>query len=257
MTMDGLLANVPTEKYNCDFNSNVPFYNLPPLLGYVGHDVTRPKAPAAKLCGRSRVIGSFEESPGPANYNARGMTRFGPADGIKAKVIGRPRDLSKEEVPGPGAYFPKSTLTIPSDPRPVLLGRPRALGSHDVSPGPANYSAEPALGYGLPRLPNSRAAVIKSRPREIGFYAESGPGPGKYTYDDKKFMRKSPAAPLGGRGAEPAINKDVPAPNSYHPKTNAFKKRAPAFSFGRRQSKCMTVVIEEDDNGHYLEHDCK
>lgn len=38
---------------------------------------------------------SLKESPGPANYNARGMTRFGPADGIKAKVIGRPRDLCK------------------------------------------------------------------------------------------------------------------------------------------------------------------
>uniref|UniRef100_A0A0A9XDJ9 Outer dense fiber protein 3-B n=1 Tax=Lygus hesperus TaxID=30085 RepID=A0A0A9XDJ9_LYGHE len=256
--MGQLLADVPKEKYNCDFNANVPFYNLPSLIGYKGHDVTKPKAPAARITGRTRGFGAFEESPGPGNYNATGATRFGLVTGVKAKLCGRQRDLTLErEVPGPGAYFPRFTLTLPSLPRPKLLGRPRDIRHDEETPGPGNYAAEPAMGVNLPRLPSSRAAGLKSRPKQIGFYAESGPGPGKYTYDLNKFLKKTPAAPLGGRGVDMFAYNDCPAPNAYFPKTNSFRPRAPAFSFGKRQSKCMTVVIEEDDNEHFVEYECQ
>uniref|UniRef100_A0A0A9XKF7 Outer dense fiber protein 3-like protein 2 n=1 Tax=Lygus hesperus TaxID=30085 RepID=A0A0A9XKF7_LYGHE len=106
-------------------------------------------------------------------------------------------------------------------------------------------------------MSSTKTTKKKSRPKQIGFYAESGPGPGKYTYDLNKFLKKTPAAPLGGRGVDMFAYNDCPAPNAYFPKTNSFRPRAPAFSFGKRQSKCMTVVIEEDDNEHFVEYECQ
>ncbi|XP_055785814.1 outer dense fiber protein 3-like protein 2 [Salvelinus fontinalis] len=78
-------------------------YALPPTIGYINNDLTKPSSPACTFHRRmSSNMVSVDCSPGPQYHIDTKMTRFG-----------RVADLF--QTPGPGAYSPeKAHLRPPS-----------------------------------------------------------------------------------------------------------------------------------------------
>ncbi|XP_014862350.1 PREDICTED: outer dense fiber protein 3-like protein 2 [Poecilia mexicana] len=71
-------------------------YALPPTVGYINHDFTKPSSPAYSFHGRmSTAMISIDSSPGPRYYVGGKLTRFGRTETPSYSMSGRGRRIGK------------------------------------------------------------------------------------------------------------------------------------------------------------------
>ncbi|KAM4575653.1 outer dense fiber protein 3-like protein 2b isoform 1-T1 [Fundulus diaphanus] len=227
-------------------------YGLPPTIGFIGHDFTKPTGPAYSFYGRiSNNMLSVDSSPGPQYHVDAKMTRFGkdgtPAYSMLSRTKGQIEELFS--TPGPGAYSPEKAPPCNLQRRPpsYTMGSRTRYRSADSVPAPNKYTLPPLLG---PRIPNKRASASYTMP---GTFSTGGPsvdlaktpGPCRYNSTDPSvYLRRQPAFSMLGRHNLPKEKSKNPGPGTYNPEdVTAHRTRAPAYSMGVRHSEFVTPLV--------------
>ncbi|XP_063058111.1 outer dense fiber protein 3-like protein 2b [Engraulis encrasicolus] len=228
-------------------------YALPPTIGFMRHDVTKPTSPAFTFHGRmSDHLYSIDSSPGPQYFVDAKITRFG-RDGTPAySMLGRMRKTGVIRTPGPGAYSPEKALPNSTQRRPpsYSIGARTLYRSLDTVPAPNKYTLPAVMGAHVPTKAASASFSISGRCRSGTGSEEFSktPGPGRYNSTDPNvYLHKQPAFSMLGRHRHgfPADSSTLkPGPGSHNPeKVVAHKPRAPAFSLGIRHSEFITPLV--------------
>ncbi|XP_014843477.1 outer dense fiber protein 3-like protein 2b isoform X1 [Poecilia latipinna] len=227
-------------------------YGLPPTIGFVGHDFTKPTSPAYSFHGRmSNNMLSLDSSPGPLYHVDAKITRFG-KDGTPAySMLSRMKTQIEElfSTPGPGTYRPEKAPPSNLQRRPpsYTMGRRTRYRTVDPVPAPNKYSLPPLLGS---HIPNKRASASYTM---SGTFSTGGPsedlaktpGPCRYNSTDPSVYRpRQPAFSMLGRHDVPKDKTKKPGPGTYNPENvTAHKTRAPAYSMGVRHSEFVTPLV--------------
>ncbi|XP_063770536.1 protein CIMAP1D [Pseudophryne corroboree] len=230
-------------------------YNLPPTVGFVGHDYTKYSSPAYSFHGqRSHSADLNHSSPGPRYYVEPCLTRFGRSAGPAYSMLARGRPAAnKEVVPGPGVYKPEKCL-IPTHRKPpsYSMGSRTRYRSLNQVPAPNTYSLPPVIGPRAPVKVSAPAFSLSGRPNRGGHSEDLAytPGPAHYKQiDDTCCMRKSPAYSMLGRHQMAKAKFVTPGPGAHSPQTvTNHMNRAPAFSMGIRHSEYTNPLIIEVPN---------
>ncbi|TNM95258.1 hypothetical protein fugu_016341 [Takifugu bimaculatus] len=249
-------------------------YALPPTVGYINHDVTKPSSPAYSLHSRmSSTLITVDSSPGPRyHYDAR-MTRFGRMESPSYSILGRGRPTRKAEpfhTPGPGAYSPEKAPPVNAHcraPSYTMGGRTRYRGV-DAVPAPNRLvtlstvvassgfmSCSPLCSYTLPHLmgcqvphkPSGASYSFSSR-RHVGGPAEDlskSPGPARYnTTNPDIYHHRQPSFSMQSRTKRPSNSFMNPGPGAYSPERfKGHLPRQPSFTLGVRHSEFVTPLI--------------
>ncbi|XP_053312099.1 outer dense fiber protein 3-like protein 2 [Spea bombifrons] len=230
-------------------------YNLPPTVGFVGHDYTKHSSPAYSFYGRPAYSAQLSKSsPGPRYYVDPNLTRFGRSAGPAYSMLSRGRSTEKKTTsPGPGSYSPEKSL-IPSHHRPPsysISSRTR-YRSIDQVPAPNTYSLPPVLGSHVKDKVSAPAFSVSGRYRHGGYSEDLAqtPGPAHYLQTDlSSYMKKGPAYSMLARQTGAKAVPVTPGPAAYSPeKVKSHKSRAPAFSLGIRHSEYTTPLIIDVSN---------
>ncbi|XP_050933196.1 outer dense fiber protein 3-like protein 2b [Lates calcarifer] len=226
-------------------------YGLPPTIGFIGHDFTKPTSPAYSFHGRmSDTLYSVDSSPGPQYCVDAKITRFGKDGTPSYSMLGRTK-LQNElfQTPGPGAYSPEKTPPCNLQRRPpsYTMGSRTQYRSIDSVPAPNKYCLPPLMGPQVPNKPASASYTIS------GSYSTGGPsvdlaktpGPCRYNSTDPGvYLPRQPAFSMLGRHSLPRDATKKPGPGTYNPeKVTVHKARAPAFSLGIRHSEFVTLLV--------------
>ncbi|KAM3875629.1 outer dense fiber protein 3-like protein 2b isoform 1-T1 [Diretmus argenteus] len=233
-------------------------YALPPTIGFIGHDFTKPTSPAYSFHGRmSKNMYCVDSSPGPRYYVDAKITRFG-RDGTPAySMLGRMKEASKfpfitEEIfqmPGPGAYSPENAppCSVRCRPPSYTMGSRTRYRTVDSVPAPNKYSLPSLMGPQVPNKPASASYTMS------GLYKTGGPsedlsktpGPCRYNSTDPSvYLPRQPAFSMLGRHRFPRDDTQKPGPGTHNPeKVTINKPRAPAYSLGTRHSEFVTPLV--------------
>ncbi|XP_053701460.1 outer dense fiber protein 3-like protein 2a [Synchiropus splendidus] len=229
-------------------------YALPPTVGYINHDFTKPSSPAYSFHSRlSSAMVSVDSSPGPRYHVDAKVTRFGRTDTPAFSILGRGRpSAGKGEVfqtPGPGAYSPERAPPLNSHRRPpsFTMGSRTRYCTEDAVPAPNRYTLPSLLGSQVPTKSSSVSFSMSSR-RRVGAPSEDlakSPGPGKYNSTDPDVYRqRQPSFSMQGRTKRPSYSSANPGPGAYSPeKFHLHLRRAPSFTLGVRHSEFITPLV--------------
>lgn len=231
-------------------------YALPPTVGYINHDVTKPSSPAYSLHSRmSSAMISVDSSPGPRYHIDAKMTRFGRARTLSYSMLGRgKRAAAQFQTPGPGAYSPEKAPPLNSHCRPpayTISNRTR-YRSMDTVPAPNRYTLPNLLGSQVPNKPSSASYSFSAR-RKVGAPSEDlsmTPGPGQYNSTDPNvYLQRQPSFSMQSRTKRPSFSSAVPGPGTHSPeKVQIHLPRPPSFTLGRRHSEfVMPLVVDVID----------
>ncbi|XP_038572916.1 outer dense fiber protein 3-like protein 2b [Micropterus salmoides] len=226
-------------------------YGLPPTIGFVDHDFTKPTSPAYSFHGKmSDNMYCVDSSPGPQYHIDAKITRFG-RDGTPAySMLGRikaQRELF--QTPGPGAYSPEKAPPCNLQRRPpsYTMSSRTHYRSIDSVPAPNKYCLPPLMGSQVPNKPASASYTMS------GSYSTGGPsvdlaktpGPCRYNSTDPSvYLPRQPAFSMLGRHSFPRDATKKPGPGTYNPeKVTVHKARAPAYSLGIRHSEFVTPLV--------------
>uniref|UniRef100_H3DDC8 CIMAP1 family member D n=2 Tax=Tetraodon nigroviridis TaxID=99883 RepID=H3DDC8_TETNG len=226
-------------------------YGLPPTVGFVGHDFTKPTSPAYSFHGKmTDNMYCVDCSPGPKYHIDAKMTRFG-RDGTPAySMLGRIQSKKQQvQTPGPGTYSPEKAPPCNLQRRPpcfTMRSRTQYRSSDSV-PAPNKYCLPPVMGPQVPNKPSS-ASYTMSRSYSTGGPSvdlAKTPGPCRYnTTDLNLYLPRQPAFSMLGRHKMPRDATKKPGPGEYNPeKVTVTKARAPAFSLGVRHSEFVTPLV--------------
>ncbi|XP_071243594.1 outer dense fiber protein 3-like protein 2a isoform X1 [Salvelinus alpinus] len=170
-------------------------YALPPTIGYINHDLTKPSSPAYTFHRRmSSSMVSVDCSPGPQYHIDAKMTRFGRVGTPSYSMLGRARRAADLfQTPGPGAYSPeKPHLRPPS----YTIGSRSRYRIMDSVPAPNRYTLPNLLGSQVPHKPSSASYSLAGR-RQVGAPSEDlsmTPGPGRYNSTDPSvYLTRQPS----------------------------------------------------------------
>ncbi|XP_041861259.1 outer dense fiber protein 3-like protein 2b [Melanotaenia boesemani] len=226
-------------------------YRLPPTIGFVGHDFTKPTSPAYSFHGRmSNNMYCVDSSPGPQYHLDAKITRFG-KDGMPAySMLGRVKPQQELfYTPGPGAYSPERAPPCNLQRRPpsYTMGARTHYRSVDPVPAPNKYCLPSLLGPQVANKPAS-ASYTMSGSLSVGgpsLDLAKTPGPCSYNSTDPNiYLPRKPAFSMLGRHSLPRDGTKKPGPGTYNPeKVTAHKARAPSYSMGIRHSEFTTPLI--------------
>ncbi|CAB1413575.1 unnamed protein product [Pleuronectes platessa] len=227
-------------------------YALPPTVGYINHDITKPSSPAYSFHIRNSMV-SVDSSPGPRYHVDSKVTRFGRMETPSYSILGRGRSTgSKGELfptPGPGAYSPEKAPPLNAHSRPpsYTIGSRTRYRSVDAVPAPNSYSLPNLLGCQVPNKPSSNSFSFSGR-RKVGAPSEDlsmSPGPGKYNSTNPDiFRQRQPSFTMQSRTKRPSHSATIPGPGAYSPeKFHVHLPRPPSFSLGVRHSEFVTPLV--------------
>ncbi|XP_028995950.1 outer dense fiber protein 3-like protein 2a [Betta splendens] len=229
-------------------------YSLPPTVGYVNHDFTKPSSPAYSFHGRlSSAMVAVDSSPGPRYHVEASVTRFGRMGSPSYSILGRGgRARSKGELfqtPGPGAYSPERAPPQNAHRRPpsyTMGGRSR-YRSVDAVPAPNSYSLPNLLGCQVPNKASSPSYSFSSR-RKVGAPSEDlsmTPGPSRYNSTDPDiYLQRQPSFSMQKRTKRPGHAAVIPGPGRYSPeKYSTHLPKPPSFTMGTRHSEFVTPLV--------------
>ncbi|KAM3875630.1 outer dense fiber protein 3-like protein 2b isoform 2-T2 [Diretmus argenteus] len=226
-------------------------YALPPTIGFIGHDFTKPTSPAYSFHGRmSKNMYCVDSSPGPRYYVDAKITRFG-RDGTPAySMLGRMKEAKEIfQMPGPGAYSPENAppCSVRCRPPSYTMGSRTRYRTVDSVPAPNKYSLPSLMGPQVPNKPASASYTMS------GLYKTGGPsedlsktpGPCRYNSTDPSvYLPRQPAFSMLGRHRFPRDDTQKPGPGTHNPeKVTINKPRAPAYSLGTRHSEFVTPLV--------------
>ncbi|XP_066536444.1 outer dense fiber protein 3-like protein 2a [Hoplias malabaricus] len=226
-------------------------YALPPTIGYVNHDYTKPSSPAFSFHSRmSSNMVSVDSSPGPL-YRVDGkITRFGRDGTPSYSMLGR-KKLSADtfQTPGPGAYYPERAPPLNGQHQPpsyTMSFRTR-YRSVDTIPAPNRYTLPNLMGSYTPSKPSSASFSMSAR-RKSGGPSEDlamTPGPGHYNSTDPSiYLNRQPSFSIQSRHSTPSDATRKPGPGTHSPeKSMTHLPRAPSFSLGIRHSEFVTPLV--------------
>ncbi|XP_044140473.1 outer dense fiber protein 3-like protein 2 [Bufo gargarizans] len=230
-------------------------YNLPPTVGFVGHDYTKYSSPAYSFHGRTSHSAHLSDcSPGPQYYVEPSLTRFGRSAGPAYSMLARGKSAdNKETVPGPGIYRPEKCI-IPTHRKPpsYSMGSRTRYRTIDQIPAPNTYSLPPVVGPRVPLKASAPAFSLSGRIHRGGHSEDLAhtPGPAHYKQTNNNlYMRRSPAYSMLGRHHISKAESVAPGPGAHSPeKVVNQKNKAPAYSMGIRHSEYITPLIIEVPN---------
>ncbi|XP_014745297.1 PREDICTED: outer dense fiber protein 3-like [Sturnus vulgaris] len=209
-----------------EFSTPGPKYGLPGTTGHPGHDPTMARAPAYSFRG-TKCPSAETCSPGPRYFIDSSITKTGKYVSPSAHVMGRYKTKS-DITPGPSDYTtePANKHVYHTAPVRSLMSRPKDIKGFQT-PGPAAYT--------LPRILGPRTAYTHAEPcysmRWKSQYQSCFQDLAKYTM---------------GLKTEPVDKGIGPGPAEYSPgKLSVTKTRDPAFSFGIRHSVYKASLIPE------------
>ncbi|KAM9842914.1 outer dense fiber protein 3-like protein 2a [Aulostomus maculatus] len=252
-------------------------YALPPTVGYVNHDFTKPSSPAYSFHSRmSSAMISVDSSPGPRYHIDGKVTRFGRMDTPSYSMLGRgrrtetkgninnTRRIIKETItcpnqflfpgevfqtPGPGAYSPEKAPPLNFHRRPpsYTIGNRTRYRSVDAVPAPNSYCLPSLLGHQVPHKPSGISYSMSAR-RTVGAPSEDlskSPGPGKYNSTNPDIYRqRQPSFTMQGRTKRPNHSPSTPGPGTYSPeRLHTTLPKAPSFTLGVRHSEFVTPLV--------------
>ncbi|GLD47917.1 outer dense fiber protein 3-like protein 2 [Lates japonicus] len=227
-------------------------YTLPPTVGYINHDFTKPSSPAYSFHGRMSVV-SADSSPGPRYHVDAKVTRFGRMETPSYSILGRGRRTGSKvelfQTPGPGAYSPEKAPPLNAHRRPpsYTIGARTRYRSVDAVPAPNSYSLPNLLGCQVPNKSSSASYSISGR-RKVGAPSEDlsmSPGPGKYNSTNPDIYRqRQPSFTMQGQTKRPSYSSAIPGPGTYSPeKFHVHLPKPPSFTLGVRHSEFVTPLV--------------
>ncbi|XP_026876864.1 outer dense fiber protein 3-like protein 2a [Electrophorus electricus] len=226
-------------------------YVLPPTIGYVNHDYTKPSSPAYSFHSRlSSNMVSVDSSPGPLYHVDSKITRFG-RDGIPSySMLGR-KKLGAEtfQTPGPGAYSPEKVPLLNNHRQPpsyTMAFRTRYRCTDPV-PAPNRYTLPNLMGSRVPNKCSSASYSMLAR-RKPGGPSEDlalTPGPGHYNSTDPSvYLCRQPSFSIQSRHSIPTDTMWTPGPGTHSPeRVTAHLPRPPSFSLGVRHTEFVTPLV--------------
>ncbi|XP_038130352.1 outer dense fiber protein 3-like protein 2a isoform X1 [Cyprinodon tularosa] len=229
-------------------------YALPPTVGYINHDFTKPNSPAYSFHGRmSSAMISIDSSPGPRYYIGGNITRFGRTETPSYSISGRGRRIRKKDelfqTPGPGAYSPERAPPLNGHRRPpsYTIGERTRYRTVDPVPAPNSYTLPDLLGPQNPHKPASASYSFSGR-RTIGGPSEDlskTPGPGQYrSIDPDIYRQRQPCFSMQSRTKRQSSSSVAPGPGTYSPeKTYRHLHKSPSFTMGIRHSEFVTPLV--------------
>ncbi|XP_037343316.1 outer dense fiber protein 3-like protein 2a [Pungitius pungitius] len=235
-------------------------YALPPTVGYINHDFTKPSSPAYSFHSRmSSAMVSVDSSPGPKYHVDAKVTRFGRMETPSYSILGRGTRTGNNrglvfQTPGPGAYSPEKAPPVNAQlrtPSYTISSRTR-YRSVDPVPAPNTYSLPDLLGRQAPNKPSS-ASYSFSGPRKVGGPSEDlskSPGPARYGRTNPDvYHQRQPSFSIQKRTKRPNYSSATPGPGSYSPeKFHSHLPKPPSFSLGVRHSEfVMPLVVDVVD----------
>ncbi|KAG9273765.1 outer dense fiber protein 3-like protein 2 [Astyanax mexicanus] len=231
-------------------------YALPPTIGYVNHDYTKPSSPAYSFHSRlSSNMVSVDSSPGPQYHVEAKITRFGRDGTPSYSMLGRKKlSAGTFQTPGPGAYSPEKAPPLNGHRQPpsyTMAYRTR-YRSVDAIPAPNSYTLPNLLGSQIPNKSSSASFSMSSR-RKSGGPSEDlamTPGPGHYNSTEPSiYLNRQPSFSIQSRHSIPSDATRKPGPGTHSPeRVIAHLPRPPSFSLGVRHSEFVTpLVIDATD----------
>ncbi|XP_017273899.1 outer dense fiber protein 3-like protein 2a [Kryptolebias marmoratus] len=229
-------------------------YALPPTVGYVNHDFTKPSSPAYTFHSRmSSAMVSVDSSPGPRYYIGGKVTRFGRNESPSYSISGRGRRIGNKDepfqTPGPGAYSPERVPPVNAQRRPPVytIGTRTRYRSADPVPAPNSYTLPDLLGPQVPHKPSSASYSFSGR-RVVGAPAEDlarTPGPGQYRSTNPDIYRqRQPSFSMQSRTKKAHHSSAVPGPGAYSPeRTYGHLHKSSSFTMGIRHSEFVTPLM--------------
>ncbi|XP_059209862.1 outer dense fiber protein 3-like protein 2a [Centropristis striata] len=226
-------------------------YSLPPTVGYMNHDFTKPSSPAYSFHSRmSSALFSVDSSPGPRYHIDAKVTRFGRMETPSYSILGRGRRPANTfQTPGPGAYSPEKAPPLNAQRRPpsyTISSRTR-YRSTDAIPAPNSYCLPSLLGQQVPNKPSSASFSFSGR-RKVGAPSEDlsmSPGPARYdTTNPDIYHQRQPSFSIQKRTKRPNYSSAIPGPGAYSPeKFHTHLPKPPAFTLGVRHSEFVTPLV--------------
>ncbi|XP_075963654.1 outer dense fiber protein 3-like protein 2a isoform X1 [Anarhichas minor] len=229
-------------------------YALPPTVGYINHDITKPSSPAYSFHSRmSSAMVSVDSSPGPRYYIDAKVTRFGRMETPSYSILGRGCTGNNRgqvfQTPGPGAYSPEKAPPVNAHHRPpsYTIGSRTRYRSVDSVPAPNSYSLPNLLGCQAPNKPSSACYSFSAR-RKVGAPSEDlsmSPGPAKYgTTNPDVYHQRQPSFSIQRRTKRQNYSSATPGPGTYSPeKFHVHLPKPPSFSLGVRHSEFVTPLV--------------
>ncbi|XP_056282738.1 outer dense fiber protein 3-like protein 2a [Pseudoliparis swirei] len=234
-------------------------YALPPTIGYINHDITKPSSPAYSFHSRmSSAMVSVDSSPGPRYLVDSKVTRFGRMETRSCSMSGRGRGGENNgaqqgfQTPGPGAYSPEKAPPIHHGPPSYTMGSRTRYRSVDPVPAPNSYSLPSLLGGSAPNKPSTAGYSFSGR-RQVGGpsvdLCARSPGPARYgSTDPDVYRRRQPSFSIQKRTRRPHSSSSssscAPGPGTYSPERfHAHLPRPPSFSLGVRHSEFVTPLV--------------
>ncbi|XP_071772032.1 outer dense fiber protein 3-like protein 2a [Centroberyx gerrardi] len=226
-------------------------YALPPTVGYINHDVTKPSSPAYTFHSRmSSAMVSVDSSPGPRYHIDAKVTRFGRGGTPSYSMLGRGRRAGELfQTPGPGAYSPEKAPPLNSHRRPpsYTIGNRTRYRSVDAIPAPNRYTLPNLLGTQVPNKPCSASYSFSGR-RKVGAPSEDlsmTPGPGQYNSTNPNiYLQRQPSFSMQSRTKRPSYSSRIPGPGTHSPeKVQLHLPRPPSFTLGVRHSEFVTPLV--------------
>ncbi|XP_029316734.1 outer dense fiber protein 3-like protein 2a [Cottoperca gobio] len=231
-------------------------YALPPTVGYINHDVTKPSSPAYSFHSRmSSAMVSVDSSPGPRYHIDAKVTRFGRMETPSYSILGKGRRTGENKelfkTPGPGTYSPEKAPPLNAHHRPpsYTIGSRTRYRSVDPVPAPNSYRLPNLLGGQVPNKPSSASYSFSGR-REVGAPSEvlaMSPGPAKYNTTNPDIIhQRQPSFSMQKRTKRPNYSSAIPGPGAYSPeKFHLHLPKPPSFTLGVRHSEFVTPLVLE------------
>nr|AAH92779.1 Zgc:110183 [Danio rerio]AAI64831.1 Zgc:110183 protein [Danio rerio] len=226
-------------------------YALPPTIGYINHDYTKPSSPAYSFHSRmSSNMVSVDSSPGPRYRVDAKMTRFGRDGTPSYSMLGRrKRTASTFQTPGPGAYSPEKAppLNLHHRPPSYTMSSRTRYRSVDPVPAPNRYTLPNLFGTTVSCKPSSPCFTMSARMKAGGPSEDLSmtPGPGRYNSTDPSiYLNRQPSFSMQSRHNILIDSTGKPGPGTYSSeKVTAHLPRAPSVSLGVRHSEFVTPLI--------------
>uniref|UniRef100_A0A3P9NZV2 Outer dense fiber of sperm tails 3-like 2a n=1 Tax=Poecilia reticulata TaxID=8081 RepID=A0A3P9NZV2_POERE len=222
-------------------------YALPPTVGYINHDFTKPSSPAYSFHGRMSTQNLT------TNLMIKLLTRFGRTETPSYSMSGRGRRIGKRDepfqTPGPGAYSPERAPPLNAHRRPpsYTISERTKYRSMDPVPAPNSYTLPGLLGPQVPHKLASASYSFSGR-RTAGAPSEDlskTPGPGQYrSTDPDVYRQRQPSFTMQRRTKRLSYSSAAPGPGTYSPeKTYGHLHKSPSFSMGIRHSEFVTPLV--------------
>ncbi|XP_074092476.1 protein CIMAP1C [Macrotis lagotis] len=226
-------------------------YLLPSCTGYIGHDITMPKAPAYTFhLGHSEKWIPDSCSPGPCHYYDSKVTHCGVSNCSQVPMEERIANLRVWSTPAPSEYFCEKVPPLGERRAPQYsIGYRCPYRVSDSNPAPNQYTQPRRLGYGTPvnHSAPSYSFASTSDPWYFNKDIHKNPGPAMYNQPDPSVCKnRNPLYSMGKRFGFPRDRTHYPSPGSHEVQSvTAHKRQAPSFSMGIKHSPHLTPLIED------------